>query len=90
MDQDAANELNARADAGQKLGMIAIEMVVKLAAALGHKIDIASFADDIESSDAIDHLIAEDFDIERRSRKRVAKVLRYMAAQLDAPPDRER
>lgn len=83
MDQEIVNELNARADAGQKMGMVAIEMVVALAKSLNQTIDVRSFAIAMENDEIVDGLNSGDFNIEARSRKRVAEILRGMADRID-------
>ncbi|MEG8031863.1 hypothetical protein QP179_09870 [Sphingomonas aurantiaca] len=83
MEQHIVDELCARADAGQKMGMVAIEMVVLLAKSLNQTIDIRSFAAGMESHPVVDGLDAGDFEIERKSRQRVASILRGMADKVE-------
>lgn len=83
MTEEEMREILSRADAGQKLGMVAIEMVVAFAGQLGKSIDVRSFASAMENSEVVDNLSSEDFEIERRARQRVAHVLRDMASRIE-------
>ena len=83
MDQHIVDELNARADAGQKMGMVAIEMVTTLAKMMGKTIDVRAFATAMETHEVVDGLNADDFEIERKARQRVATILRGMADRVE-------
>lgn len=77
---DPLNELAARADAGQKLGMQAIEFVMNLAARQGFTLDVVGAASAMENADVVDSLDPQTFAIEKRSREITAGILRGMAS----------
>lgn len=75
---DPLNELAARADAGQKLGMQAIEFVMNMAARQGLSLDLAGAATAMENAEVVDSLDPLAFAIEKRSREITAGILRQM------------
>lgn len=81
---DPLQELAARADAGQKLGMLAIEFVMGLAHASGRTLDFYGAASAIESNPNVDALDPESAAIEKRSRAIVAQLLRTFAQAQQA------
>ena len=76
---DTILELAARADAGQKLGMQALEFTMGLAKRLGVSLDLEGAAQAMENPFATIHLDPEAKQIERQSRKITAGVLREFA-----------
>jgi len=73
---DPLLELAARADAGQKLGMQALEFVAALAATQGRTLDYESAAKAMESAEVVNNLKGETAQIEKRSREITARALR--------------
>jgi len=76
---DTILELAARADAGQKLGMQALEFTMALSKRLGLPLDLEGAAKAMENPMATLHLDPEAKMIERQSRKITAGVLREFA-----------
>lgn len=76
---DTTMELAARADAGQKLGMQALEFTMGLAQRLGMSLDLEGAAVAMENPMATLHLNNETRVIEQQSRKIVAHALRRFA-----------
>ena len=76
---DPLLELAARADAGQKLGMQALEFVAALAATQGRSLDYEGAATAMETSAVVDKLDGQAAAIERRSRAITAEILRRFA-----------
>ena len=74
-------ELAARADAGQKLGMQALEFTMQLANRLGQRLDLKGAAKAMEEPTTISHLTGDAFVIEQRSREITADILREFARQ---------
>lgn len=76
---DTVLELAARADAGQKLGMQALEFTLCLASRFNITLDLDGAAAAMENSMATIHLDPEAKMIERQSRKITADILREFA-----------
>ncbi len=76
---DPMLELAARADAGQKLGMQALEFVAALAKTQGRSLDYDSAAQAMLNSPVLHNLHGDAADIERRSREITADVLKRFA-----------
>jgi hypothetical protein len=76
--QDPLAELAARADAGQKLGLQALEFVAALGAANGKTLDFSGAAHAMEAK-SLHNMDPESRLIEQRSRAIVAEILRIFA-----------
>ena len=72
-------ELAARADAGQKLGMQALEFVANLAKSQGKTLDYEGAARAMENADVVNSLEGDAAAIERRSREITAHILRLFS-----------
>ena len=73
-------ELAARADAGQKLGMQALEFTKGLAEAFGKRLDFEGAAQAMLNAPVVNSLSGDTAEIERRSRHITADILRRFSS----------